>query len=131
MHNGERNDFKVGYGEGFCGYFGDVECWDTGVRSFGKAIRDTVTEVAGYVRSAINGEAVAHSAIRPEVVDATDMVVVAVSDQECFEHRGALLEHLLPEIGSAVDEDVFTFVVDHCGCSQPFVMFITALASGA
>ena len=128
VHDGQGHYVEVGNVEGFGGYFGYVECGHAGVGGFGEAVGHAVAQVAGNVGSAVDGESVAHCAVGPEVVNAANVVVVAVCNEQCFEHRGALGEHLLAEVGAAVNEDVFVFIGYHRRATQAFVVVVAAAA---
>ena len=86
----------------------EIECGNSGVGVLGKAVGYALTEVVGYVGTAIDGESVFGGAIGAEVVDTADMVVVAVGENECFQFGAVGIEHLPAEVGPAIDEYVFT-----------------------
>ena len=86
VHYGEGHNVEVGNIEGLGGDFGYVEGGHTGVGGFGEAVGHAVAQVAGHVGAAVNGEAVAHGAVGAEVVNAANVVVVAVGNEQGFEH---------------------------------------------
>ena len=81
-----------------------VEGGHTGIEMLGKAVRHAVAQVAGHVGLAPDRER--HGvAVRAQVVDAADVVVVAVRNQQSVEVWRSLQQNLLPEVGAAVDEE--------------------------
>ena len=84
----------------------DVESGDSEIGMFDKAIGHAGADVVGNILTAVYGERFA-VAVRPQVVEAAYMVVVYVGDKQSIEMWRAGGNHLLTEVGSAVDKYVF------------------------
>ncbi len=130
VHHGQRHHLEVGHNKRFGGDFGDVQRWHSRVGYLGETIGHPVAQVAGHIGAAVYREAVAHGAVRSQVVHSAHVVIMAVCDHQRFEHRTAAFKHLLSEIRSAVDQYVFVLVCDHGRRSETLVVFVAALAGG-
>jgi len=71
------------------------------------------------------------AAIRAEVVHAAYVVVMAVGDEQRVEVKVGGAEHLLPEIGSAVNQQADALRAHDGGAAQAFVARVVGGASGA
>ena len=61
-------------------------------------------------------------AVWTNVVDSSNMVVVAVGNKERVDVVVGSAEHLLAEVGSAIDEYRYAFHSDYCRGSEPTVV---------
>ena len=84
----------------------DVEGGDSEIGMFDKAIGHAGADVVGHIPAAVYGKRFA-VAIWAQIVEAAYMVVVYVGDNQGIEMWSAGGNHLLTEVGSAVDKYVF------------------------
>ena len=64
-----------------------------------------------------------------DVVDAAYVVAMGMSDEDSIEMVDMVSEHLLPEVGSNIDEYVIAIVAgDQCGGAESFVVRVMRLA---
>lgn len=104
MHHSDRHDFKSVDTEGAVVKATDVEGGYTWIRIFLKAVVITFAEVSLDIGGGINGK-VADSAIRAQVVDTSDMVVMAMRQEHGIDMADIGGEGLLTEVGRDIDQD--------------------------
>ena len=89
-----------------------------------KALRHTLAEITGDILAAVDAEWL-WMTIWTHVVDAANVVVVGMCYQQGRKSGGAGPQHLLTEIGTAVDKQVSAWsYLDHRRCPQPFFAWV-------
>ena len=122
VENGQRRDLDAVDRKGLVATeLVEVELRHTGVRMLAETVRHTVAEVFGHIGTAVNRE-IAVFAIWTQVVDAADVVVVAVGQQRGIEMRRAERQYLLPVIGTAVDEEAAASDIDDGRSTKSFIL---------
>ena len=94
------------------------------IRVLGEAVRQPLAQAVDDILTGIDREMVVE-AIGTEVVDAADMVVVDVCQQEGIDMVVGGTEHLLAEVGAAVDEDAFAAIAHDGRGAQTIVARIS------
>lgn len=139
VHDAHGEDVYVVYVE-WLEWLDDVYvvCGHSGVKVFGEAVwhacAQVVCDVLGAVYGEWSGVAVSergYVAVWSEVVDASDVVVVAVCNQQGVQRGRSGSQYLLAEVGTAVDEDVGARGFDECGCAESVVARVVRCAYGA
>lgn len=104
-----------------------VDGMEFDARQAGDRVAENVFETFAYIGGnaflGVYRHGVARAEIeRPDIVEPDDVVVVFVREQNGIEVPGAGAEHLLPEIGACVDQDVRVAVRQQGGSAQAGVV---------
>lgn len=76
------------------------------VKMCGETVGDAGPQIVGYIVFAIHGKMASHCVAEgTHVIDASDMVIMAVGEQHGIDVLCPRCEHLMVEVGAAVDED--------------------------
>ena len=97
-----------------------VEQGYSGVWILGETIWQSLTKAIDYILTGIDGE-MAVETIGTQVVDAADVVVMDVCQQQGINMVVGGTEHLLTEVGPAIDEDAFATISDNGRGAQTIV----------
>ena len=97
-----------------------VEQRYSGVWILSKTVWQSLTKAIDYILTGIDGE-MAVETIGTQVVDAADVVVVDVRQQERIDMVVGGTEHLLAKVGTAIDEDAFATISDNGRGAQTIV----------
>lgn len=131
MHHLERHDVKIANRERVMGMnLMQLYSGYTRIAVFGKAIGQ-------HLQHAFTGNGIgidvdfAKLTVRPDVVHAAYVVVVGVGDEYGVDFAEGLRQHLLAEVGSAVDKYARGGGFHQCRTARALVVRVGALADGA
>ncbi len=129
VHYGKRNDLHATDFKGSARrQFVHDQTGYAGIEVLSKAIRQLMLQKVYGLGVSINID-IAKSAERAKVVYASRVVVVYVCKQQTVYGTEVDGNHLLAEVGSAIDENAFTGIeIDKCGTAQAFVARVRGCA---
>lgn len=109
----------------------EVDGWHSRVALLQRreAVWDAFEEVVGTELLGIDID-IAEDAVWAQVVESTHMVVVLMGDEYGIEAAKLHAEHLLTEVGTAVDEYAAVIDIDEGAATQAFVAWVCAGACG-
>lgn len=109
----------------------DIELRHSGIRMLLEAIWEAAMKVVGHLLLAIDRKRRLAKAIRPQIVDSAEVVVVMMSHQQGVEVAVMIVEHLLAEVRATIYEDVGAVDFDESRCAHAAVARIAGAAGGA
>lgn len=129
MPYGQWGDLNSTAVKGFVVNLKSVENGCSGIGIFAEAVRHLLIQIVEHIAACKNGEMRrAVVAIRAKVVDAANVVVVGVGDDESIEVMVRRPQHLRTEIRSAINQYGFTFGAHNCRSTKSLVVLVARAA---
>ena len=99
-----------------------VDFRNAGIFGFGERVTELPADAFLHVLFGIDVHRLSGRVVEgPHIVYSRDVILVVVSEQDSVQFPHAFAEHLLPEIGAAVDEQTDSVPLDQHGGTQTFV----------
>lgn len=132
MHHTQRKDFNILHTERIaCRYFVKLQLRNTWILVLGETIRHTLYQMVQAIPLRINTY-IAKARERAQIIDSAYMVIVLVREQNTIQFPERAVQHLLPEIRTAIYQYARTAVtLDENGSPQPLVTHIGRAANFA